>query len=420
LSKKLTETDDLRRRLARLGITKGREFQPKPQHVEGQDIEVLVEGQVIETEAGACYLISRAYAPSTLHGPHRLEEWHHLSAPTLAMLAGDPRLEHVQPGQYIFLDTETTGLGGGAFAFLVGIGCFEQTGFVVRQYFLREPGEEKAMLGLLGSLLSAGGALVTFNGRTFDVPLLTGRLVMSRRSPAISSLPNLDLLHPARRLWRRRLDSCALGSLESEILGVHRTHNDVPGSLIPYLYRRYLETRNACDMVRVLYHNEIDLLSMVSLGVRLAAAFARPDRPGMPGDDRLSLARWFEGQGRTAEAQAAYQAVLDEAGDSEIRYDALVGLAYLFKRTEHREEAVPLWTDVAGLRQDILGHEELAKHFEWYGIDLEKALAWTEAGLTLAESWRPGWRRTEALRTLQHRRERLLRKLRNNQSSEAG
>ena len=274
------------------------------------------------------------------------------------------------------------------------------------------------MLSLLGDILAADTSLVTFNGRTFDVPLLAGRYILARKRSLIGSLPNLDLLHPSRRLWRRRLASCALSALEGDVLGVHRTHADVPGSLIPYLYRQYLQTRDAHDMVRVLYHNEIDLLSMVTLAVRLCQAYDRPEADERPIDDQLSLARWYYDQGQVAESEAAYRAAAAQAPDAESRYDALVGLAYLLKRADRRDEALALWADLADLKFDTLGHEELAKHYEWQTHDLPLALTWTEQAVALAESWRPGLRRTEALRALTQRRERLLRKL-SNQPGEA-
>ncbi len=402
--------DDLKRRLARLGLTTGRSYTPKPR-AKRADIEELVEGQVIETGSGACFVIERRFPLETRHGIHTLGEWLSLDLSILARLADSNDLSEIQPDQYVFLDTETTGLGGGALAFQVGVGIVTGQEMLIKQYFLRDPAEEPAMLVLLHELLQSKKVLVTFNGRTFDIPLLAGRFLLSRQRSNISALPNLDLLGPARRLWRRRLASCALGSLESDVLGVKRTQSDVPGSLIPYLYRQYLETRSAHDMVRVLYHNEIDLLSMVTLGVKLAQTFGGPEKASLPADDRLSLACWYQRGGMHAEAESAYRLAADEAPDIELRYDALIGLAYLLKRSGRREEALPCWIDIADLKFDTLGHVELAKHYEWHQADLENALEWTETAITLANSWRPGYRRTQALNELHHRQQRLIRKL---------
>lgn len=404
--------DDLRGRLRRLGVMTGRDFKPRPRTRRGGDIDSLVDGETVATPDGNCFRVRRVFEPGWRHGPLPLGDWLAQDAALVARLGNDPLLAQTDPSQFIFLDTETTGLGGGALAFLVGIGAFNETGeFEVRQYFLRDPAEEAAMLNALDEILRPGTALVTFNGRTFDVPLLGSRYVMARRCSPIGTLPNLDLLHLARRLWQRRLPSCALGALEASVLGVSRTEADVPSPLIPYLYRQYLQTRDAREMVRVLYHNEMDLLSMVVLGVTIYRAFTQPDAPDLHTEDRLSVARWYARQGMTEEAEAAYDAAARSAPDAETRRDALCGLAYLLKRNNRREEALPLWVDMANLKLDTVGHEELAKHYEWQALDVPRALEWTEQAIRLAESWRPGWQRTQALNALHHRRERLLRKL---------
>ncbi len=404
----------LRRRLRRLGVTRGDEMSSHALVTQrGPDIEALVEGVVDGTPSGSCFRAVRVYPGNTRHGGVVLADWLTLTPATLAVLAADPRVAHVETDQVIFLDTETTGLGGsGTLVFEVGIGRFDADGnFEVHQLFLRDPQEEPAMLHRLAELIPPGAVLATFNGRSFDVPLLAGRLVLNRRPLTLERLPNLDLLMPARRLWKRRLPSCALSSLEDSVLGLHRRGEDVPGYLIPSLYNDYLRTRDARQMVRVLYHNEMDLLSMVSLGVRLARAFEAPDDPLLHVEDRLSLARWYGAVGLLERAQVAYRAALEQAPDGLTRHEALSGLASLLKSANRRAEAEPLWADLADLKHDIRGHEELAKYYEWHHVNLPHALEWTERGIQLAESWYPGPRRTEALRALTTRRSRLLRKI---------
>jgi uncharacterized protein YprB with RNaseH-like and TPR domain len=403
---------DLRRRLRRLGVRTGREFSPTPRKQVTMSLEEALDGREIDTQAGACYEVSTSFPRETQHGPLTLESWLAISPETISGAGERPDLGRIAPGDYIFLDTETTGLGGGALAFLVGIGFFNAAGyFEVHQFFLREPAEERAMLILLGELIPPTCGLVTFNGRAFDVPLLNDRFIRARMRHPLPTLPNFDLLLPARRLWRRRLPSCSLGSLEIHILGRRRDQADVPGYLIPALYRDYLHTGDASEMRGVFYHNEQDILSMVTLGAVICNTFAQPQAPTLPIDDRLSLARWYHNRGLIDEAEAAYRVTLDDAPDAEARYDALSGLAHLLKRAERRDEALPLWAFLADLKLDTLGHEELAKHYEWQTTNLNTALEWTELGISLAESWRPGRRRTTALVSLNHRRKRLLRKL---------
>jgi len=405
--------DDLRKRLSRLGVTRGSEFKPKPAPAHEARVEAVLDGHALQTPIGELYEVAHTHPAASQRGPRQLADWLAQDARALAnisQLAAD-RLPALN--QFVFLDTETTGLGGaGALAFMVGIGYFNAANdFEVRQFFLRHPGEEEALLSLLPGLIPPHSALVTFNGRNFDVPLLATRYTLARQKTALTALPNVDLLHPARRLWQRRLPSCALSALESDILGISRTHADVPGMMIPEMYQRYLQTGDARDMARVFYHNEQDILSMVALAVVLTDAFTQPALPALPVEDRLSLARWYERLDMLADSETAYRLALDEAPNAELRHAALAQFAALLKRLDRRDEVVPLWEYLADLKLDVSGHEELAKHYEWCQGDLNSAMAWTQQGIALAESWRPGIRRVEALSAFAHRRNRLERKL---------
>ncbi len=404
---------DLRRRLNRLGVVSGREFISRPPVRPRMAIEALVPGQVCETASGPCFQLTRLYAPDTQHGSFRLADWLDQDSALLSLVGRNEVFGLADIRRLIFLDIETTGLGiGGALAFLVGVGFFNADGqFEIRQWFLRDPAEEHAMLELLLETLRLAAGLVTFNGRNFDVPILTSRCVLARKPAPLSSLPNLDLLPPARRLWRRRLYSCALRVLEAEVLGVKRPQADVPGYLIPSLYQDYLRTGDAREMARVLHHNEIDILSMVVLGAAVSKAAMRPADPSLPADDRIGLARWYFNQRMYSQCEAAYRSVINETVDLQTRYEALYGLASLLKSLGRRHEAVPLWVSLADLRIDTLAHEELAKYYEWHMVDLPLALSWTEAGISLAETWRPGPRRVQTLSALYHRRQRLRNKL---------
>lgn len=409
--------DVLRRRLRRIGVVRGDEFIPRPLPPT-RSIDEVVEGQVQETAAGPCYVVERAFAADVVRGTEPISAWLNLNPATIAQVGGDDQLAISSLQKFIFLDTETTGLGAGALAFMVGVGRFNDQGdFETRQFFLRNPAEEHALLMLINEYLPSDGALVTFNGRSFDVPLLSGRFRLARLPDIASRLPNLDLLLPARRLWRRRLSSCSLGSLETNILSLERDQADVPGHLIPAMYQHYLRTGDAGNMAGIFYHNQEDLVSMAALGVVLCRVFERPDQSGLTVDDRLSLARWYQKCDQLEAAEAAYGMAVEEAPDALARYDALSGLSLLLKHLDRRDEAVPLWTDMADLRYDTVGQEELAKYYEWHAINLPLALDWTNHAIDLIESWRPGFRRNQTLRQFEHRRARLLRKINGDQDT---
>jgi tetratricopeptide (TPR) repeat protein len=320
----------------------------------------------------------------------------------------------MRPDNFLFLDTETTGLGGaGALAFMVGVAFFKGDALLVRQFFLRDQADEAAMLGMLADLLAERPGLITFNGRSFDLPLLDNRYLMQRLDGSAGDLlerPHIDLLPPSRRLWRRRLPSCSLGSLEQNILGLPRTHEDVPGWAIPGLYMSYLRDGDAGDMLRVFYHNRMDILSMVVLAARIAHQFAHP----VPEDDPLDLlglARWQLALGMSAEAEDTLRLIAEQDAPLEIYHQSLLELGLLLKRAGRREEALPLWQQVAVTSfEDVSAHVELAKHYEWQLQDLQSAKSWTRRALALLDNSESFAART-VQGELEHRLARLERKL---------
>jgi tetratricopeptide (TPR) repeat protein len=294
----------------------------------------------------------------------------------------------------------------------------------VQQYFLRDPGDEPAMVEALLDRLPAFDALVSFNGRAFDVPIIENRFILARVIPPTRDMLHVDLLHPARRLWRYALSSCALTSLEREVLGVRRQQADVPSGLIPYLYRDYLHTGDARDMKRVLYHNKIDILSMVTLAVRLCRAFADPwnveqaeQRRVLGSGELYALGHWYADEGRVAEAEQAYRAGLRlrSEGNSGLRRRTLRELALLLKRDARRDEAFAFWQQLALESAEdgggVLAHVELAKYFEWTVRDLPRAAAWTRAALRRVKAGASGTSRGGKLVDLRHRLSRLERKM---------
>jgi uncharacterized protein YprB with RNaseH-like and TPR domain len=437
---------DLRRRLRELGVVKGvHELATLPPR-RRVAIEDLVPGRFHTTSRGQCFVGEATYPTDYPHGDLPLFSFLNVSPDTAAQVAQDEALASVDLRHVCFLDTETTGLSGGTgtMAFVVGLGFFTGEGFRVHQYFLRDPGDEPAMVEALAEHLPEFEALVSFNGRAFDVPILENRFILARVPPPTAGVPHLDLLYPARRLWQYHLPSCALGTLEREVLGVLREQDDVPGGVIPYLYRDYLRTGDAREMKRVLYHNAVDVLSLVTLATRLCRTFANPrSKTDDESNARLSkaefygLGRWYTAEGRLAEAERAYRAALrplkvqteiveertqvlrkkpgfDPAPD--LRVKVLRALGYLLKRANRRAEAFACWQQLAleaspDTADHVLAHVELAKYFEWHVEDLSLACGWTRVALAQVEDWPPNTSRDIALAELRHRLARLERKI---------
>jgi tetratricopeptide (TPR) repeat protein len=274
------------------------------------------------------------------------------------------------------------------------------------------------MIETLAEQLAAFEVLVSFNGIAFDVPILENRFILARTRPPTMGMPHLDLLPPARRLWRYGLPSCALGALERKVLSVLREQDDVPGGVIPFLYRDYLRTGDAREMKRVLYHNAVDILSLVTLAARLCRTFADPwAEARLNGAEFYGLGRWYANVGRPADAERAYRASIQADLAPDLRAKALRDLAHLLKRADRRAEAFAYWQQLAlETTDDVLAHVELAKYFEWHAEDLSLAAGWTRAAIAQVEHWPEGEHRYVTLAGLRHRLSRLERKMDKSQS----
>ena len=405
-------SNDLRERLRRLGLRRGPQAVQKRRRRSA--IEDLIPGELQTNRLGSFFLHSESHAAGDAHGVHRLGDLLGYVPTVLARLARDDRLSSVDPARIAFIDTETTGLAGGTgtYVFLVGVGAFDSGSFTIRQFFMRDYHEEPAQLHALGELLDGFEAVVSFNGQQFDMPLLDTRFVMTRQPPRLSGAPHLDLLPTARTFWRHRLESCALSSLEAEVLGVQREHQDVAGWLIPSMYVDYTRTGDAHEMPRIFYHNAQDILSLVSLAAHQCALLTSPLPPtgDVPGEDLYGLGRFLQDQGEESRAEAAYALAARASRLPGVREAAMRDLAFLLKRQERRSEALTWWQELAEGAGAVYACEELAKHYEWRDGDPAQALAWTERAMALAEAHRPDPKRSETLAGLEHRRERLLRK----------
>ena len=381
-------------------------------------IEEAVPGLEHATEHGACWVSTLRRAADDAHGGELLGAVHDVDAAALAELAGDARLADLDLANAASLDTETTGLmgGTGTYAFLIGVGRFHDGVFQLRQFFMRHPAEERAQLEAVAEWLDGTSGLVTFNGRTFDVPLLRTRFRLHRRAApdGLDARPHLDLLPIARRLWRRRLASCSLQSLERHILDLERA-DDVPGWLIPERYFRYQHDGDARPLVGIFHHNALDILTMVSLATRVSRSWTHPDHAVAHGVDWLSLARACEAAGAGPRAQAAYEAALVRTLPPDLRDEASMRLADMLKRAGDWPAALALWSELESTSTRLFPYEEQAKYWEHRASppDLDRALALTEAAAErlAAGALRPRRGRGRAAADLARRGERLRRRV---------
>jgi tetratricopeptide (TPR) repeat protein len=194
--------------------------------------------------------------------------------------------------------------------------------------------------------------------------------------------------------------------LEQNLLGLQRTHEDVPGFLIPGLYHDYLRTGDGRELLRVFYHNEIDMLSMVTLAARLTRLLAQPDAGDHP-IERYSLGKWQAALGLIEQSEQNLRFATQGDLPLELYHKALFELSWLLKRNGRRAEAVPLWQQIAATTfDDVTAHIELAKFYEWHEPDLDMALQWTKQALQLVQMGGDG--RAALIRPqLEHRLARL-------------
>jgi uncharacterized protein YprB with RNaseH-like and TPR domain len=398
-------------KLKSLGVKVGARDLPPPRPRDPYPVQQIVPGRFQETPQGEVFLVERQYPLEHRQGRASLRII--ASLQVIAEWAREPRLAGVAPDTFAFLDTETTGLAGGTgtYAFLVGVGRYAGGSFQLAQFFMRDPMEETALLAALTEFLQPCQALVTFNGKAFDVPLLNARYITHGEMPPLASAAHLDLLPLARRLWRDRLPSRALGSLEEHILDAIRTEEDVPGWVIPSLYFDYLRSGDARPLKSVFYHNAMDVLSLAALLSHISQLLDDPLGGAVGhGLDLVAMGKLFEDLGYLKTATGLYESGLAHDLPEEAYWEAVQRLSFVHKRRGDFPAAIALWRQAAHSGH-IYAHVELAKFYEHKARDYGEAAQWTQAAIALVSA--PDFPRPERrqwLADLEHRLARLQRK----------
>jgi uncharacterized protein YprB with RNaseH-like and TPR domain len=311
----------------------------------------------------------------------------------------------------VFLDTETTGLAGGTgtYVFLVGLATWATARtLTVTQYFLGDLGAEAAFLHAVRGAVDDTRELVTFNGRTFDLPLLETRYLLARASWWGADLPHRDLYPIARALWRGRAADCRLSTLEAALLGLDRG-DDLPGALVPQAYFRYLRTGDARPLPRIFRHNRFDLLALAGLHARAMALLAGPD-PRHDPLEWMGAGRWLERREPDRSARF-YEAALHAGLPGTLEPGVAWRLGQLWRRAGRVAEARSLWADAVARaeRPPLRLLVDLAKLHEHHARDYEAALDLTRTALLAAEAWAPAG--DDLLAALERRADRLTRRL---------
>ena len=413
--------DKLKALLGTSGVMSGAAFRVKSQELEEQrasgefEIGKVVPGEVIGDANDGFFLVRNDFPIDTPHGNMTLGSALQADARHIAVSANDEELTAFDPTTAVFVDTETTGLmgGSGTVAFLVGVGYFTEDVFRLDQCFMRDYDDEEPMLEYLNGLFENADTLVSYNGKTFDLPLLRARFITNRTPFRLESAMHLDLVHAARRFWKKRLGDCSLGNIESAILGIQR-HGDVAGSEIPQLWLNYLHTRDARRLEPVFYHHKMDILSLAALTGYLSQTLGAQNGGGFEHiEDRLSLIRVHYNQKRYDDVLELADVLLGETDEQILICECLEMAGFAAKRREQWQRMEDFWTLlVQQSPRHVIACHELAKHYEHRKRDLPAAERICQGAIQFLETQGALFETTiPALTSLQHRLERIQRKL---------
>lgn len=327
------------------------------------DLSRFIPGEVHSVGEDTCFVSEEFFPYDQFFGNYHLQSLCNLDAVRLAEVFG---LELDQPdGKILFIDTETTGLAGGTgtYAFMIGVGSLEKEGFLVTQYFMRDFDEEPAQMALLGEEIKKAALLVTYNGATFDLPLLRTRFVFNRVRIPLSEIPHLDLLPVARRLWKPAYGAANLSFLESKVLGSER-EGDVPGSLIPHLYFQFLRGASPQTMAPIFYHNRMDIVALAALTEQACRLHIDPLSASNLWES-LGVARYFDSRGNLQKAIEILESVPSPSRWTVEWHLCSRYLALLHKRAKNLERAASIWQSAyqSGFFDPLISIE-LAKYFE--------------------------------------------------------
>lgn len=351
----------------------------------GQSIEDLIPGEYLQTPNGPCFRVRTEYPWFFHQGNIALSTLLDLDPAQLGLLTGDPAFAELDYRKTLFFDTETTGLdtGAGVYIFLAGLGFFEDRTFVVEQYFMRDFPEEPAVLHALSERMASFEYLVTYNGKTYDWPLLESRFAMNRRPIPMQNPRHLDLLHGTRRLFRHRLENCKLPTVEAGVIGLYRI-DDLPGALLPERYFRYVRSRDARFIHKAFAHNAHDIVSMAAILASVIQILENPLEPDtLPAADIYAVARLLDAAGQDIAAVPLYTEALRRGLPSGIYSEALQQLSLVHKRQGNWEAACRIWCNMVqtASRSGIFPYVELAKYYEHQTRNFDEAMKWAESAL---------------------------------------
>ncbi len=313
----------------------------------------------------------------------------------------------VNLSECLFFDLETSGLigGSGVYAFLIGFAWWHKGRIHTRRYFLPDYGREPRLFTELNPWFTSFNYIVSYNGKSFDLPVLNSRFLMNRQNLHLLNMPHIDLVHPVRRVWQNSFPSCDLQTLERELLGFHRS-NDIPGAFIPQVYFDFLETGRLHDIVRVIEHNYYDLVSMVRLMQKLHTIFNGEEGSALDHPAICRLSRLLSG---LSPVPLSSFDILEKKTSGPLPADYLFWKSMALKRAGRADQALLLWRELQNHpRHAFAVMEEIAKYLEHRLKKYKEALQVVERALHIMDIQREfGYNNTPLYRAFERRRKRL-------------
>lgn len=368
----------------------------------------FVDGDYVNTPFGDIFVAQVRRPREYLHGTLPLRAMTRISDDWLSRWGKFSSPRKFDPRKTIFVDTETSGVsgGGGTIPFLIGIGYYYGGQFRVEQFFVDSHSREEGMLDLVAQFVTPFHTLVTFNGKTFDIPLLETRYLLKRKVSPFSRMEHLDLLHPSRQLWNLTLDNCRLQTIERDILGFHRD-DDLPSHEIPQAYFDYVRWGKADPLYRVFGHNAHDIISLMAVTYLLWRGVREE------GFDRDSLVEFSRGRilrryGETERAIRSLEAARRRETSLQRKTVILSHLSMMYKSSGKWKEAESLWLEMidSPVIFHLLPYVELAKYYEHRTKDLTRARRLAEGALSRIPAHRQG-----EIGELNYRLDRLRRRI---------
>ncbi len=384
----------------------------KKEKTQKKSIVSTLGGKLRENDEGCFYKYEKKYSLNYKHGRHCLHKINKCKLDNLRHLFNKEFNDPFNCEDLLFIDTETTGLAGGTgtVPFMVGLGYFSENNFIVEQLFMRDFDEEFALLRELKKIISSYPVIVSFNGKSFDLPLLETRLVMNKCDKFKISF-HFDLLHASRRLWSY-LNSCSLHNLENKKLNISR-NNYLPGSEVPEIYFNYLQNKDPEVLRPVFKHNLIDIISLVTLLNHLNIVLDSEEECELESRELFNLGKIFEKEKKIKKSVKYYEKSRKKCETSYLMTDIEIKLSWQYKRLESWVKAVNIWEKmITENRGELFPYIELAKYYEHQVNKYSKAAEYTEKGLDYLQ----GKRRIKAKydkkkNKLKHRLNRLEEKM---------